>query len=100
MDLEYTICAPLSQVPVDYLVASDALRYGVIVIAGSGGGGHLLKRINKRIPKHPKEAPKAPLSDRRDEISLDAHDSQVKSEVNPYSISSQTTIANHNNNSQ
>jgi len=40
------------------------------VIAGSGGGGYLLKRIKKRIPKHSKEASKAPLSDRRDEISL------------------------------
>jgi len=49
---------------------SDALSYGVI--AGSGGGGHLLKGINKKIPKHPKEAPKAPLLDRRDEISLDS----------------------------
>lgn len=34
------------------------------MVAASGGGGYLLKRIKKkRIKKHPKEASKAPLSD-------------------------------------
>jgi len=40
------------------------------VIAGSGGGCSLLKRIKKRIAKHPKEASRAPLLDHRGEISL------------------------------
>jgi len=58
----------------DYLVAihevvGSSYAPGYCVVAASGGG-YLLKRIKKRAPRHPKEASKAPLSDRMMEYHL------------------------------